>query len=162
MDAEKLAISTTTDGRPPAPGMENAGAPQPIDPKTGQHGAYWILSEVERARGFVRPVRFKYVHVGTRPKHPLRELTEEERIRYRANGYVKYEEYPEGDVLAGRYWTNEQLSNGCGAETRMSSDIAETWARDVHYYIRTMCIRCKNHFPVNEFVWEGTNEVLGT
>lgn len=38
------------------------GAPQPIDPKTGMHGDYWILSDEERAKGFVRPVRTKYVH----------------------------------------------------------------------------------------------------
>jgi hypothetical protein len=53
---------TTTDGEPPAPGMERSGAPQPIDPATGQHKAYWILSEEERAKGFVRPVRAKYLH----------------------------------------------------------------------------------------------------
>jgi hypothetical protein len=54
----------TTDGQPPAPGHEgyDSPAPKPIDPATGQHGAYWILSEEERARGFVRPVRCKYVH----------------------------------------------------------------------------------------------------
>jgi hypothetical protein len=23
----------------------------------GQHGAYWVLSESERAKGFIRPVR---------------------------------------------------------------------------------------------------------
>jgi hypothetical protein len=55
--------STTTDGKPPAPGTENTGAPQPIDPKTGQHGAYWVLSAAERAKGFVRPVRDTYTHV---------------------------------------------------------------------------------------------------
>lgn len=52
----------TTDGKPPAPGHESTGAPQPIDPKTGQHGAYWVLSEAERAKGFVRPVRLSYRH----------------------------------------------------------------------------------------------------
>lgn len=52
----------TTDGMPPAPGMERAGAPQPINPGTGQHGAYYILSDEERAKGFVRQVRRSYVH----------------------------------------------------------------------------------------------------
>ncbi len=52
----------TTDHQPPAPGLEHAGAPQPIDPATGQHKAYWVLSEAERAKGFVRPVRDTYVH----------------------------------------------------------------------------------------------------
>lgn len=52
---------STTDGQPPAPGFENASAPQPV--KTdGQHAAYWILSEAERSKGFVRPVRRGYIH----------------------------------------------------------------------------------------------------
>ena len=55
---------TTTDGKPPAPGMEHgkASAPQPINPETGQHGAYFVLSEEERQKGFVRPVRKTYTH----------------------------------------------------------------------------------------------------
>jgi len=62
MNSDKMAKSTTTDGKPPDPGLENAGAPKPIDPKTGQHGAYYVLNEAERAKGFVRPVRDAYVH----------------------------------------------------------------------------------------------------
>ncbi len=63
MDPEKLKVSTTTDGKPPRPGYEAGGAPAPIDPKTGQHESYWVLTEEERAKGFVRPVRNKYVHL---------------------------------------------------------------------------------------------------
>lgn len=61
MDKEKLDKSTTTDGQPPAEGLENAGAPQPLK-DNGQHGAYWVLTEEERRKGFVRPVRTAYVH----------------------------------------------------------------------------------------------------
>lgn len=50
----------TTDGK--FPQSFDAGAPAPIDPATGQHGQYWVLSESERARGFVRPVRRSYIH----------------------------------------------------------------------------------------------------
>lgn len=51
---------TTNDGKPP----ENftPGAPAPIDLATGQHKQYWVLSEAERAKGFVRPVRRSYIH----------------------------------------------------------------------------------------------------
>jgi hypothetical protein len=63
MDQERLKKSTTTDGRPAAPGFEDAPAPQPINPISGQHEAYWVLSAEERAKGFVRPVRDTYVHV---------------------------------------------------------------------------------------------------
>lgn len=165
MDADKLAISATTDGQPPAPGLETAGAPQPIDPKTGQHGAYWVLSAEERARGFVRPVRFAYLHVGRKPKYPLRDLTLEEQERFKPYGYVKYEAYPEGETLAGMFWTEKTLKSGCGAETRMSSEIAETYARNVSYYGSTFCVRCRAHFPVGEhgeFVWSDTDERVGT
>lgn len=62
MDAEKRQRSETTDGQPPRPGHENASAPAPVNPATGQHAAYWVLSVEERARGFVRPVRRTYVH----------------------------------------------------------------------------------------------------
>src|SRR4051794_8569721 len=34
-----------------------SGAPAPIDPATGMHKDYWVLSAEERAKGFVRPVR---------------------------------------------------------------------------------------------------------
>ena len=62
MNSEKLKVSTTTDGNPPRPGFEDAPAPAPIDPRTGQHEAYWVLSEGERKKGFVRPVRRAYRH----------------------------------------------------------------------------------------------------
>lgn len=62
MDDEKLQKSATTDGLPPRPGFENAPAPAPAK-GNGQHEAYWILSEEERAKGFVRPVRRSYVHL---------------------------------------------------------------------------------------------------
>ena len=39
-----------------------SGAPQPIDPSTGMHLDYWVLSEEERAKGFIRPVRRTYIH----------------------------------------------------------------------------------------------------
>lgn len=62
MNAEKRQISDTTDGQSPRPGFEDASAPAPVDSRTGQHQAYWVLSAEERAKGFVRPVRTAYVH----------------------------------------------------------------------------------------------------
>lgn len=49
MDPEKLKKSTTTDGRPPAPGYENASAPQPVG-ANGQHGAYWVLMPARKTK----------------------------------------------------------------------------------------------------------------
>jgi hypothetical protein len=51
-----------SDGRAPRPGFENAAAPGPIDPTTGQYESYWVLPPEERAKGFVRPVRTEYWH----------------------------------------------------------------------------------------------------
>jgi hypothetical protein len=56
-------IYATTDGQPPDPNYEGGGAPKPIDPNSGQHGSYWILSVEERAKGFIRPVRQSYKHL---------------------------------------------------------------------------------------------------
>ena len=62
MGDEERKSKDTTDGNPPHDDHWDAAAPQPVNPKTGQHGAYWVLSAAERAKGFVRPVRLKYVH----------------------------------------------------------------------------------------------------
>jgi hypothetical protein len=44
----------------------------------------------------------------------------------------------------------------CGSVTTMAQPIAETYARDPHYYDGTFCANCRNHFPVGEegeFIW---------
>ena len=50
---------TASGKEPTTPGDS---APQPINPITGQHGDHWVLPESERAKGYVRPVRYKYIH----------------------------------------------------------------------------------------------------
>jgi hypothetical protein len=153
---------TTTDGKPPAEGMEAKGAPQPVGP-SGQHGAYWVLSQEERAKGFLRPVRSSYRHVGVRPEFPTRELTPEEQTRFQGVGYVAFEEYPKEAQRnsVGRYWTVDQLNSGCGSVTSMGRALAETYARDPKFYGATFCAQCGKHPPVGEFVWDGTEERVG-
>lgn len=110
-------MKETTDGQPPRAGHEHDGAPAPINPRTGQHEAYWILSAEERAKGFVRPVRRSYKHLV------------------------------------------------CGTVTRMSQDIAETYARDPKFYGATFCVECRTHTPVGEhgeFVWIDDGSKVGT
>lgn len=88
-----------------------------IDPETGMQRKYVVLSEDERAKGFVRPVRKQY-------RHTL-----------------------------------------CGTVTWISQAIAETYAANPHYYTGTFCAGCKSHFPIGpnaDFVWEGTDEKVGT
>jgi len=50
----------------------------------------------------------------------------------------------------------------CGTDTTMSRDIAETFARDPHFYRSTFCIHEKAQFPLSEFVWKGTALPLGS
>ncbi len=135
----------------------------------GQQKGYVVLSDEQRARGFVRPVRRSYVHVGKPAPTNLRDLTDDEQRRYAQYGYVKYEEYPPGrSAVCGRFWTQPELDalgKHCGAVTTMSPAIAETYARDPQFYGGTFCCGCGAHFPVGEtgeFVWEGTDERVGT
>jgi hypothetical protein len=81
---------------------------------TGMNKAYIVLSEAERAKGFIRPVRTSYTHLA------------------------------------------------CRVNTSMGMALAETWARDIYFYGKTYCCECGGHFPVSEFVWNGSDTVLGT
>ena len=134
----------------------------------GQHEVYLALSPEERAKGFVRPVRHSYVHVGMAPpKFPLRDITEEETQKYKDYGYAKYETYPESSApLCGRFWTQKELDSvnkGCGSVTTMrGNDLAETYARDPGFYGATYCVGCGRHIRVAEFVWDGTEERVGS
>lgn len=101
----------TTDGRP----ADEADIS--IDPATGMQRDYIVLSEEERARGFVRPVRRSYIH------------------------------------------------ETCGSVTTMGVALAQTYARDPHFYGGTFCAKCRAHFPVGpngQFIWEGTQIKVGT
>ncbi len=50
----------------------------------------------------------------------------------------------------------------CGADTTMGVALAETYARDPGFYGGTFCCTCHTHFPLDQFVWKGTDEKLGT
>lgn len=100
--------TTLTDGSPVTPDHRD------IDPATGQQKGYVVLSEAERAKGFVRPVRRSYVHTK------------------------------------------------CGVVTRMSQELAETYARQPDFYSGTFCAGCRTHFPVAGFTWDGTTEIVGS
>jgi hypothetical protein len=155
------SAQTLTDGSPVTEDHRE------INPATGMQKGYVVLSAEERAKGFVRPVRDTYRHVGAPgPKYELRDLTEEENSRYSKYGYVKYEAYPQSNSsVTGKFWTQPMLDNirkGCGTVTTMGRAIAETYARDNTFYGATMCVHCRKHLPLEEFVWEGTNERVGS
>jgi hypothetical protein len=155
--SEQEPAMCTTSGRP----VDEVRAEQ--TETVGQHKDYIVLCPDERAKGFVRPVRTKYTHVGNRPQNPTRELTADEKERYGQFGYVQYEEYPPSETsVTGRFWTQQQLKSGCGVTTYMGTALAETYARDPKFYGATFCVHCNRHLPVAEFVWEGTDERVGS
>jgi len=101
-------MSLTTD--PTNPDLGYGGNEKPVP----QNKVYLVLSDEEKAKGFIRPVRELYLHTV------------------------------------------------CRTTTRMHISIAETYARDPKFYGYTYCISCKKHLPVSEFVWEGTDELVGS
>lgn len=147
----------------------------------GQNKCYLVLSDEELAKGFIRPLRDTYVHRGKKLETEGRIISLEE--AYEGNegakkfyneetGYAAYLEYPESmSPLAGKYLKKEELEamknqqefvGGCGASTTMSSKLAETYARQPDFYGATFCTGCGTHLPVNEFVWQGTDEIVGS
>lgn len=154
---------TLTDGTPVTPDHKeiiSGGV------RHGQQKGYVVLSAEERAKGFVRPVRFSYIHVGLPAPKNLRDLTEDEKERYADHGFVKYEITPRDDShVKGRFWTQTELdkvNKGCNTVTKMGQSLAETYARDPKFYGGTFCCGCSTHRPLKEFVWEGTNETVGS
>lgn len=137
-----------------------------VEPRP-QNEVYLVLSDEERAKGFVRPLRRAYRHVGLpKPKYPLIDLTDVQKKDFERYGYVKFEKYPESESpKTGRYWTQAELDlieKGCGGITIMSPEIAETYARDPHFYGATYCMSCRLHRPVSEFVWADDGTVVGS
>jgi hypothetical protein len=98
---------------PNDPGLTRGVDSKPVS----QANKYLVLSEYERSRGFVRPLRYSYIHTP------------------------------------------------CGTSTTMSEPIARTYAKEPTFYGATYCVHCRMHKPVGadgEFVWEGTDQKVGT
>lgn len=130
---------------------------------TPQAEVYLVLSEEERAKGFVRPYRDAYRHVGQHPRYPTRPLTDEEKADHSNDRYVSYEPYPpEESPKIGRYWTEEQLVSGCNGVTTMGQALSETYARMPTFYGATYCAICKMHRPVAEFYWIADGMQVGS
>lgn len=135
------------------------------DLPVNQNKVYLVLSDEERQKGFVRPIRRTYRHVGEKIEEGTIEPLEEHPNQYhtRENGYVAYLRYQENRYpIVGKYIKQPELTaikegaenfGGCGAVTTISLPIAEVYARDPKFYGSTYCCGCHMHRPVSEFVW---------
>lgn len=103
--------------------------------ETGQHAGYIVLCDAERARGFVRPYRDAYKHVGR-----AEPVTDDVGIPPHAVRRV----------------------GGCNTVTTMGRALSETYARDPGFYGATFCCSCNRHLPVSEFVWTADGQVVGS
>jgi len=149
--------------------------------ESGQHSIYLVLSEEERAKHFVRPYRDSYVHIGRKLEIKgeiisLEEITKGndvwKEMYSRENGYAAYLKYPESEspsigkfLKVNEYEAIQNKSTyfgGCGTVTKMSKVLSETYARNPKFYGATFCVGCNKHLPVEEFVWDGTNELVGS
>lgn len=105
--------------------------------ETGQHDGYIVLCPDERAKGFVRPYRDSYQHVG--------------RLETIIN---------DGDY--GNDKDQQHRVDGCGTVTTMDRALSETYARDPKFYSHTFCVNCNRHLPVAEFVWTADGQQVGS
>lgn len=124
-----------------------------------QHDTYLVLSEEERQKGFIRPYRDAYQHVGA-PSNIL--LLCEGKS---ASDYCAHCGADLCVLAAGVYERGCPVRNrmsGCGVETRMGVHIAETYARDPSFYGQTYCVGCYMHRPVAEFRWTVDGTVVGS
>ena len=152
--------TTLTDGSPVTDDHRE------IDPNTGLQKGYVVLSEEERAKGFVEPVRNSYTHIG-------RKICGHDFGAY--EGGVLGEHLVCGDVPGhdADHGSHRMLADskkmarleslgyfgGCGATTTMGRSLAETYAAKPTFYSGTYCTMCGTHFSVGEggeFVWSGT------
>lgn len=159
-------MSLTTDKDHPDLGR---GADQGQVP---QNKVYLVLSDEEKAKGFVRPVRISYIHKGRLYDKGIEILEKPELIgdkEYVAIAAVLLNE--DGSRKGGSYITQAELDQhkktggyigGCGTVTTMHQSIAETYAANPHFYGNTYCVTCRRHLPVSEFLWDGTNEKVGS
>lgn len=61
-----------------------------------------------------------------------------------------------------RPFRDSYVHKTCGSLTKMAKPIAETYARNPKFYGGTFCVQCQKHLPVSEFVWDGTDDLVGS
>ena len=132
----------------------------------GQQKGYVVLCPEERAKGFVRPLRRSYKHIGKKICGDLLPTTDKKLggPRYmcnKANGHEGNHHY---EFIT--QWESAQPENrrigGCGTVTTMGLALCETYARDPYFYGSTFCVGCGTHLPVEEFNWVEDGQQVGS
>lgn len=141
MDEPQLC---TTNGKP----VEEVRAGQTNE--TGQHDGYIVLCAEERAKGFVRPYRDAYQHVGPNICG----------LHVGPDGatvcYMDPKHEGECGVAKG------PRPQACHTVTTMGRALSETYARDPKFYGATFCVACNKHLPVDQFVWTADGQRVGS
>lgn len=162
-DPEGRQICTTSGDAP-----SKVRADQRAEGNTGQHSSYIVLCEEERRKGFVRPYRDAYKHVG-REKHVVVEPEGCPQCGA-AQSFLRPADIDPnkrlcldcGHVFMPRMTASGERTGGCNTVTTMGRPLSETYARDPKFYGSTFCVNCNAHFPVAEFVWTADGQEVGT
>lgn len=120
-------------------------------PKTGMQDVYLVLSEEERAKGFVRPVYREYRHVGRKPYCGKPADHYPDGVDPQGERWLCCMHDDTTDTCKG--WMMEKNTWGCGAITKMGLALCETYAAQPGFYSHTFCASCNKHLPVSEFCW---------
>jgi len=156
-------MTYTTDPKDPRLGHGSDKEPRPQNP------VYLVLSDEERARGFVRPYRDAYVHKGRRVCGRFHKI-ESPLSAGQVAHVCSMEPGHEGDCTVYSAVTQPELDRlqktghlrGCDALTTMARPLSETYACNPKFYGSTYCATCRMHRPVNEFVWDADGKQVGS
>lgn len=137
--------------------------------ENGQNKAYLVLSDEELQQGFVRPVRYSYLHIG-RKYYGVKPFAEPHVTPTKTYVGTLDVVDAQGNYIGGTYATAEEVDQynktgyvgGCGVATTMNETIAKTYARNPGFYGATFCMGCGKHIPVGEFVWADDNSKVGS
>ena len=146
------------------------------DLKPDENGVGHIVFSVEEARNLARILNEKAIQAEKEKPTPEADRTK----RCMLSGAKETPDHREIDPRTGmqkdyvvlcpderkkgfvRPVRRTYLHKTCGTTTTMGLALAETYARDPGFYSGMFCCYCRAHFPLVEFVWEGTDEQVGT
>lgn len=97
--------------------------------------------------------------ITTNPNDPC--LKEGQKEQGQNDCYLVLSEFERSQGFV-RPYRDSYVHKTCGVRTKMGVALSETYARNPKFYGATFCIGCNTHYPVSEFLWDGTNEEVGS